>query len=80
MGGAAPKAAEVKYLSSFEKLADETFSGVCQQEEECLKCFLDDDVQYGFAANPRRAYPEMIEDGKEIFLSVREEKLEAFMG
>ena len=27
MGGAAPGAVEVKYLSSFEKLADETFSG-----------------------------------------------------
>ena len=37
MGGAAPGAVEVKYLSSFEKLADETFSGVCQQQEEALK-------------------------------------------
>lgn len=61
MGGAAPGAVEVKYLSSFEKLADETFSGVCQQQEEALKCFIDDDVQYAFAANPRRACPEMIE-------------------
>ena len=80
MGGAAPGAVEVKYLSSFEKLADETFSGVCQQQEEALKCFIDDDVQYAFAANPRRACPEMIEEGKEVFLSVREEKLEAYYG
>lgn len=78
MDHAAPKATEVKLLSSFRNLADETLSGVVQQEEEALKVFIDDDIRYAFEANTKRANPMMIEDGKAVFLSIREEKLETY--
>ena len=78
MNHATPNAAEVKLLSSFRTLADETLSGVVQQEEEALKVFIDDDIRYAFETNTKQATPLMIEDGKEIFLSIREEKLEAY--
>lgn len=78
MDGAIPKAVEVKLLSSFRNLADETLSGVVQQQEEALKVFIDDDIRYAFETNKKQAFPQMIEEGKEIFLSVKEEKLEAY--
>lgn len=76
--GAEPKAIERKFLSSFQNLADETLSGVVQQEQEALKVFIDDDIRYAFETNRRQANPQMLEEGKEIFLSIREEKLEAY--
>lgn len=78
MDGARPKAVEVKYLSSFRNLAEETLSGVVQQMEESLKVFIDEDIRYAFEANQRKANPWMLEEKKEIFLAVREEKLEAY--
>lgn len=42
------------------------------------KVFVDDDIRYAFESNTKRAHPLMIEDGKAIFLAVREEKLEAY--
>lgn len=78
MDGARPKAVEVKYLSSFRNLAEETLSGVVQQMEESLKVFVDEDIRYAFEENPRKANPWMLEEKKEIFLAVREEKLEAY--
>ena len=58
--------------------ADETLSGVVQQMQESIKVFVDDDIRYAFESNTKRAHPLMIEDGKAIFLAVREEKLEAY--
>lgn len=78
MDGAVPKATEIKFLSSFKNLAEETLSGVVQQQEEALKIFIDEDIRFGFESNPKQANPQMLEAGKEIFLSVREEKLEAY--
>ena len=77
MDGARPKAVEVKYLSSFKNLADETLSGVVQQEEEALKAFTDEDIRFALESNKRKAQPLMLEEGKAVFLAVREEKLEA---
>lgn len=78
MDGARPKAVEVKYLSSFKNLADETLSGVVQQEEEALKAFTDEDIRFALESNKRKAQPLMLEEGKAVFLAVREEKLEAY--
>lgn len=78
INGATPKATELKFLSSFQNLADETLSGVVQQEQEALKIFVDDDIRYAFETNKKQANPQMLEKGKEIFLSIREEKLEAY--
>ena len=58
--------------------AEETLSGVVQQMEESLKVFVDEDIRYAFEENPRKANPWMLEEKKEIFLAVREEKLEAY--
>ena len=76
--GAEPGAVERKYLSSFRNLAEETFSGVRQQQDEALKVFTDEDVRYACETNGKRANPQMLEEGKQIFLAVREEKLEAY--
>lgn len=78
MDKAKPNASETKFLSSFKNLADETLSGVVQQMQESVKVFVDDDIRYAFESNTKRAHPLMIEDGKAIFLAVREEKLEAY--
>ena len=78
LDGARPKASEVKYLSSFRNLADETLSGVVQQQEESLKAFIDDDIRFALETNVRKANPRMLEEGKAVFLAVREEKLEAY--
>lgn len=78
MDGAAPKATEIKFLSSFRNLAEDTLSGVSQQEEEALKIFIDEDIRFGMEANARKANPQMLEEGKAVFLSVKEEKLESY--
>lgn len=76
--GARPGAVETRLLSSFSGLAEETMSGVVQQMEESLKVFIDEDIRYAFETNARCADPQMLEEGKELFLAVREEKLEAY--
>lgn len=73
---AAPKAIEVKLLSSFQNLADETLSGVVQEEQENLKIFTDEDIRYAAEVNPRQANPRMLEEKKAVFLAIPEEKLE----
>lgn len=78
MDGARPKATEVKLLSSFKNLAEETLTGIIQQQEEALKVFIDEDIRYGFEVNRNQAAPGLLEEGKAIFLSIREEKLEAY--
>ena len=78
--GAAPGAVEVKYLASFRSLAEETFSGVRQQQDEALKIFTDEDIRFACETNGKQANPQMIEAGKQIFLAVKEEKLEAYTG
>ena len=77
---AEPGAVERKYLSSFRNLAEETFSGVRQQQDEGLKLFTDEDIRYACETNGKQANPQMIEAGKQIFLAVKEEKLEAYTG
>ena len=78
LDGAAPRATETKFLSSFRNLAEETMSGVVQQESESLRIFIDLDVQYGLSINPRQANTQMLEEGKAVFLSIPEEKLEVY--
>ena len=73
-----PKATEIKFLSSFHNLAEETLGGIVAQEHEALKVFIDNSIQYSFESNPRQANPTMLEEGKAVFLSIREEKLEAY--
>lgn len=75
---AAPKAIEVKLLSSFQHLADETLSGVVQEEQENLKIFTDEDIRYAAEVNPRQANPRMLEEKKAVFLAIPEEKLEPY--
>ena len=75
---AAPKAIEVKLLSSFKNLADETLSGVVQEEQENLKAFTDEDIRYAAEVNPRQANPLMLEEKKAVFLAIPEEKLEPY--
>ena len=78
LDGAAPRATETKFLSSFRNLAEETMSGVVQQESESLRIFIDLDVQYGLSINPRQANTQMLEEGKAVFLAIPEEKLEVY--
>lgn len=66
LDGAAPRATETKFLSSFRNLAEDTMSGIVQQEQESLKIFVDEDIRYGMEANTRQANPQMIEEGKAI--------------
>lgn len=75
---AAPKAIEIKLLSSFKNLADETLSGVVQEEQENLKAFTDEDIRYAAEVNPRQANPLMLEEKKAVFLAIPEEKLEPY--
>ena len=78
LDGAAPRATETKFLSSFRNLAEDTMSGIVQQEQESLKIFIDEDIRYGMETNTRQANPQMLEEGRAVFLAIPEEKLEVY--
>lgn len=53
-------------------------SGIVQQEQESLKIFIDEDIRYGMETNTRQANPQMLEEGRAVFLAIPEEKLEVY--
>ena len=70
---------EKKLLSSFEKLADDTMSGIVSEVSQHLTIFVDSDVRYCFETNIKKADPEDItEKAHSVFVCIREEKLSAY--
>lgn len=70
---------EVFYLNQFKGLADETLSGVASELTLHITIFAtNQNIQYALRDNPLKMNPQMLEDGKCIFLSIKEEKLSAY--
>jgi len=67
---------ENMYLGSFKGMADETLSGISSEMTLHITIFAtNQNIKYSFRENPKKLNPNMLNMGKSIFLSIKEEKL-----
>lgn len=79
MENADKHSAEYKCLVQFADLAEETLSGIVSEMWNHIIIFANNaNIKYAFKENPLKATPSMLEEGKSIFLSIREEKLSSY--
>lgn len=70
---------EYKILVQFNNMADVTISGIFMEMNLHLNIFcMDEDIRYAFRDNYLHLSPKDLEDGKSIYLAIREDKLSAY--
>ena len=79
MKTAKSSSAEYRYIVQFSNMPDETLSGIFAELANHIVLFANDqDIRFSFKENVNKINPHMLEEGKSIFLSIREEKLSAY--
>lgn len=66
-------------LIGFAEMADETLQSVYQEVNNSISLFsTDQDIRYALGVNKRNITPKQLEEKTSIFISIKEEKLEAY--
>lgn len=74
-----PSSNEYKYLIGFQGMAEDTFTGIAAEIDTHILVFtINEDVKYAFKHNPHKVHPGMLEEGYQIFISIKETALTAF--
>ncbi len=70
---------EMLFLGTFKGMADETLSGITSELTLHIIIFAaDQNIRYAFKENPKKMNPRMLEEGKKIYLAIKEENLVTF--
>lgn len=75
------KTAEIEslFLGPYLDIAEETLSGIASEITLHLTIFAtDQNIHYAFKENPLKMNPNMLNEGKHIYLSIQEDKLTAY--
>ncbi len=77
--GAGSQSVEYRYLCEFFDMSDETLGGIVTEMNNHLIIFsTDQDIRHAFKSNENKMNPGMLEQGKDIYLSISENKLGAY--
>lgn len=76
MENAEHNSVEYRYIVQFSSMAEETLGSIVAEVNNHLTIFVNDEnIRYAFKDNSSKLSPKVLEEGKSIFLSIREDKL-----
>lgn len=79
MENAKANSVEYRYIVQFSEMAEETLGGIVAEMNNHILIFAnDEDIKYAFQTNSQKVSPRLLEEGKSIYLCIREEKLKSY--